>query len=349
MRPAKQIPSDLPDHLAIRDGGQHDLTVGDLRNSQYRRPIRGVRSRADPGKSLFERSLAASPLLRRGDRFSHASALVLYGCPLRVAPDEPVHIESLYGTGILRTQGLRGHTWRENKAGEKWTLRLGSNEVAVVDPARAAVQAARLPDFRETVVALDHLCRPLDRGRRPLLDRDRLLTVAARVPGRAGFRLRLAASESRVGSESRMETLLRLAAVRAGVRSLTLQHDVRDPDGRFIGRFDLAHPPSKSIFEYDGDQHRTSRRQYLRDLARLERVRGLGWTVTRFRIEDFGFGQDSAQAFHEIGRRIRAEVTSEHSTVPGFLADLLDEHPAGPRVSALPAVPGMAVVSDFGS
>ncbi len=33
--------------------------------------------------------------------------------------------------------------------------------------------------------------------------------------------------------------------------------------------------------EYDGDHHRTDRRQYVKDIARLRNARSLGWIVIR--------------------------------------------------------------------
>lgn len=38
--------------------------------------------------------------------------------------------------------------------------------------------------------------------------------------------------------------------------------------------------------EYDGDQHRADRRQYVRDLTRLRMLTDLGWTVIRVIAED---------------------------------------------------------------
>jgi very-short-patch-repair endonuclease len=38
--------------------------------------------------------------------------------------------------------------------------------------------------------------------------------------------------------------------------------------------------------EYDGDQHRTDRRQYVKDIRRWEIVERLGWLVVRVVAED---------------------------------------------------------------
>lgn len=38
--------------------------------------------------------------------------------------------------------------------------------------------------------------------------------------------------------------------------------------------------------EYDGDHHRSDRRQYVKDIQRLEMLEGLGWLIVRVVAED---------------------------------------------------------------
>jgi very-short-patch-repair endonuclease len=42
----------------------------------------------------------------------------------------------------------------------------------------------------------------------------------------------------------------------------------------------------KLAVEYDGDHHRTSRRQFNKDIARAEALTDLGWTDVRVTAED---------------------------------------------------------------
>lgn len=42
----------------------------------------------------------------------------------------------------------------------------------------------------------------------------------------------------------------------------------------------------KLAVEYDGDQHRTDRRQFTKDIRRAEVLAELGWTVVRVTAED---------------------------------------------------------------
>lgn len=149
--------------------------------------------------------------------------------------------------------------------------------------------------------------------------------------GRRGVtRFRSALDLARVGAESRMETLTRLAGARVGVTGLKLQLVVVDRDGRGIGRFDLAEELSRVLFEYDGEQHRTSHMQYLRDLDRLERARDAGWRVLLFHAEEVLARPDHA------GRRMLLATGRPPRPVPVRIRRLLEEWPSSRTVSALP-------------
>ena len=42
----------------------------------------------------------------------------------------------------------------------------------------------------------------------------------------------------------------------------------------------------KVAVEYEGDHHRTDRRQFNRDIARVDALTELGWIVVRVTVED---------------------------------------------------------------
>jgi very-short-patch-repair endonuclease len=54
----------------------------------------------------------------------------------------------------------------------------------------------------------------------------------------------------------------------------------------------MVFPPWRIVVEYDGDQHRTSRSQYERDLSRLEDIRRAGWVVIQVRKHGLFVRQD---------------------------------------------------------
>ena len=173
-----------------------------------------------------------------------------------------------------RAHGVRGHTTQR-----RFRLLRLDGEVRTVEASHALALSASMLPLRELVVAIDHFrARPGN----PMLDVESL--SAHRGPG-AG-RLNRAISLSRTGAESRMETATRLMLEAFGIaEGFELQVGISDRRGR-IGRFDLVHRAKRLIIEYDGEQHRLDRGQYLRDEFRLDRVREVGFRVIRLRYED---------------------------------------------------------------
>ena len=66
--------------------------------------------------------------------------------------------------------------------------------------------------------------------------------------------------------------MLATALVRQGLPTPKLQHVVRDVDGSFVARVDLAYPEHKIAIEYEGAQHRTDRRQFDKDMLAFEAI-----------------------------------------------------------------------------
>ncbi|WP_345762289.1 hypothetical protein [Diaminobutyricibacter sp. McL0608] len=89
----------------------------------------------------------------------------------------------------------------------------------------------------------------------------------------------------RPGSESRPESLLRLLLGSAKFPEPELNAVIRDEAGRSIGRFDLVYRDFSIAVEYDGQQHRTSGRQYDIDERRIEAAMLAGWLVVRIRAQ----------------------------------------------------------------
>jgi very-short-patch-repair endonuclease len=57
-------------------------------------------------------------------------------------------------------------------------------------------------------------------------------------------------------------------------------------DGIPVAYLDLGWEDCMVAVEYDGDQHRTDRRQYVKDIRRLEMLAQRGWIVVRVVAED---------------------------------------------------------------
>lgn len=82
-----------------------------------------------------------------------------------------------------------------------------------------------------------------------------------------------------------MESVLRWLVHEAGLRAPELQFEVRDGQGHFLARADLAWPDRKVIVEFDGDLHR-QRDVFVKDTRRQNRLVAAGWTVLRFTSAD---------------------------------------------------------------
>ena len=86
-------------------------------------------------------------------------------------------------------------------------------------------------------------------------------------------------------AESPMESVTRWLVLAAGLPRPVLQHPVRNADGVFLGRADLAWPDRKVLVEFDGDVHR-DRGVFVNDLRRQNRLVAAGWTILRFSSAD---------------------------------------------------------------
>jgi hypothetical protein len=84
--------------------------------------------------------------------------------------------------------------------------------------------------------------------------------------------------------DSPRETYLRLCLVLAGLPVPECNLIIGDDQGP-IGRVDLVYLAHKLIIEYEGDQHRTDRNQWNRDIDRHEDFARDHWTLIRVTSE----------------------------------------------------------------
>ncbi|MDP9794635.1 hypothetical protein J2S43_003147 [Catenuloplanes nepalensis] len=152
--------------------------------------------------------------------------------------------------------------------------------VRLTTPDRTAFDLGRGPDRVAAVVAVDAMLH------RRLVTVEGVAALASRHPGWPGVsRMREVLAIAEPGSASPMETRLRLIIVDGGLPRPVAQHEVRTPEGRFIGRVDLAYPELRIVLEYEGDHHRDPA-TYRNDIARFNRFQAAGWTALRFTADD---------------------------------------------------------------
>jgi len=85
---------------------------------------------------------------------------------------------------------------------------------------------------------------------------------------------------------SPQETRLRLLFIDAGLPKPTTQITIYDQSGRYVRTIDLGWEDFNVGAEYDGEQHRTNRAQYVKDQRVWPKLRELGWHVVRAIKED---------------------------------------------------------------
>ncbi len=179
--------------------------------------------------------------------------------------------------------------------------RFGPDEVTrvaglpVTSVARTAYDLARRLPRSQALSRLDALMHAT-----PFSHEDVLL-LAKRYPGARGLRrLRAALPLVDGGAASPKETWLRLLLIDSGLPKPVTQIAV--VDGYWpVAFLDLGWELFKVAAEYDGDQHRSDRRQYVKDHRRLRELNQLGWVVVRVIAEDKP---------GDVVRRVRAALRS---------------------------------------
>jgi hypothetical protein len=179
--------------------------------------------------------------------------------------------------------------WRNQHAPEgilTRNSRLADDEIVyvaglpVTSLARTAFDLARQMPLGEGVARLDALMRATT------FSVEDVLLLAKRYEGARGLqRLRKALPLVDAGAASPKETWLRLLIVGAGLPTPETQLPVVS-HYRTVALLDMGWKRYKVAVEYDGDQHRTSRRQYVRDIRRIQALEACGWIVVRVVVED---------------------------------------------------------------
>ena len=153
------------------------------------------------------------------------------------------------------------------------TVTLG--RLPVTSPVRTAFDLARRRPLSAAVAHLDALANAAS------FDRADVLDLVTRHRGVRGLRQVACVLDLHdPGAQSPKETWLRLVIVRAGFPGPRTQIPVL-VGGRIKYYLDMGWEDLKVAAEYDGDQHRTDKAQFAKDVVRLEELADLGWIVVR--------------------------------------------------------------------
>ena len=116
---------------------------------------------------------------------------------------------------------------------------------------------------------------------------EEVLLLAKRYRGASGVKqLKDALPLVDGGAASPRETWLRLLYMDAGLPKPSTQIPIFDADGTLLRTVDMGWEDFKVLSEYDGDQHRTDRPQYVKDMRVIPKIERLGFIVLRVIKED---------------------------------------------------------------
>jgi hypothetical protein len=223
-----------------------------------------------------EAATAVSLALTGAFAFSHRTAAHLWGLPMPAAWQPGELVDVMRDITPLRRAGVRGH---------RGLLTRGTAFVRglpVTDPVCTWLDLASDRSF-----SVDHLVIAGDAVVGHDLDLLAVLRERAGLKsGRGRRRLLEAAPLVRAGSESPMETKARLAFASAALPEPELNAEVYAAEGTFLARVDFLWREAGVIVEYEGDHHRTDRRQWENDIARVRLLESLGWKVIRITASD---------------------------------------------------------------
>jgi hypothetical protein len=220
---------------------------------------------------------AAARVMPHGAAFSGETAAWLHGVDVRLAPEGPLEVTAPSGVTFSARGGLL--LPRQSSLPDDDLMMV--DDRLVTTPLRTAFDLARLRPRVEAVVALDAL---LHKG---LVGKEELFEYAARHPGWRGvLRVPGVVDLSDGRSESPMESRTRLLIIDGGFPRPDLQYVVRDENGIFVARLDLAYPVYRIGIDYDGRVH-DSEKARVRDDRRRNRLLAARWTPLCFGAEDF--------------------------------------------------------------
>lgn len=290
--PASPDPLDsLPPVFTVAQARDLGVPRGRLRGSRVQTPAHGLRFRTGGAAGLHD-VVRALQSRAPGAVASHTTAARLWGIWLPPELEgEPIHLSRPRGAGgAPRRRDVVGHELDPTAA---VVLRHG---IPLTTPAAtwAALAAGGL-GLDDLVAAGDSLLQRHDgpAGRRepgahPRCTIEELRTLVEGSRGRRGARrLREALKLLRPGADSRPETLVRLAVVRAGFPEPAVNPVVRLSDGS-CQPVDLVWEREKVCIQYEGDHHRTDPRQWRRDIERDRRMQAEGWIVLRVTASALG-------------------------------------------------------------
>lgn len=237
--------------------------------------------------TMTDRARAASLWSKGRGVVAGLTASALHGARW-VTDDEPIEL-------IWRNQHAPDGILTRNE-------RIADDEIVDIDgitmttTARTALDLGRHLERDAAVARLDalaHATKISSTAIEPLLHRYR--------GSRGARRARESIALMDAGGTSPKESWLRMLVIDAKFPKPCTQLMVHNGDHYPLAYLDLGWQKYQVAVEYDGDQHRSDRRQYVKDISRLRMLEHLGWIVVRVVAEDHPL---------DVVQRVRAALAS---------------------------------------
>lgn len=146
----------------------------------------------------------------------------------------------------------------------------------ITSPVRTVLDFGCWYPIMTAVAAIDALARATE------INAADVELLARKYAGRKGItQARHAVDLFDAGAQSPKESWLRVVLIQAGLPRPQTQIPVLNEFGSAIAYLDMGWEDTKVAVEYDGDHHRSDRRQYTWDVRRLEMLERLGWIIIR--------------------------------------------------------------------
>jgi hypothetical protein len=258
------------------------LRAGDLSS-----PFHGIRQAVGAPDDIAWLCRAYRERMHPESAFSHGTAARLRGFPLPLyLPAPTLDISIPRGRRPPEGAGVSGH----EVASRLWSLDevlhrdFAADVMFTLPVVSAALMWCQLADSLdvEDLVALGDA---LLTGEFATVDQLRRATIYW-AGHRGAKKLRRAVEDVRSGPLSRPESLIRLQAMRAGIPEPRLNDTVLGLSGEDLAMTDLCWPEFRTLVEYEGDYHRSSRTKFRSDITRMERFADGGWAGLRAHADD---------------------------------------------------------------
>jgi hypothetical protein len=312
----KPLPAPLVGRpFSTREAAILGASAKQLRAADLTIPFRGTRLPSGAA-TLRDRSLALQSVSNAASYVSHSTAALLYGVPLpwRLERDERIHLSVPRGNRAPQRPGVIGHSCAPAPGEAPW---LDSRGLRISRPARLWLDLASQLDLVELVIAGDYLLRGFrerDGSHRPFATIPQLRKAASESPSRrhkAVIAQALDLIRERV--DSPYETRLRLILQSAGFPDPIVNEPVLDAAGDIIAQPDLRIPGYNVGLEYQGDGHRSDRRQWQRDVVRRRELDEISWKSLEAVATDI---RNPMHLLRTLERELKARGWTGRSTRP---------------------------------